>query len=105
MVLRTSLKKFCIPEVTKAAQRNVQMELHSPANGTVQQLAVHTVGGVVTPAPPLLSVVPEDESLEVEVTILNKDIGNEETVHGTPIDNGFRRSRLIMRRHHHRHFQ
>ncbi|NID14096.1 HlyD family type I secretion periplasmic adaptor subunit [Luteibacter yeojuensis] len=63
------------PEVAKASQRNAQMELRSPATGTVQQLAVHTVGGVVTPAQPLLSVVPEDESLEVEVTILNKDIG------------------------------
>lgn len=63
------------PEVAKAAQRNAQMELRSPATGTVQQLAVHTVGGVVTPAQPLLSVVPEDELLEVEVTILNKDIG------------------------------
>lgn len=49
------------------------MELRSPANGTVQQLAVHTVGGMVTPAQPLLSVVPEDEALEV--TGLNKDIG------------------------------
>src|SRR3546814_19482601 len=44
-------------------------------DGTVQQLAVHTIGGVVTPAQPLLLVVPSDESLEVEATILNKDIG------------------------------
>jgi hemolysin D len=43
--------------------------------GTVQQLAVHTVGGVVTPAQPLLSVVPENEPLEVEATVLNQDIG------------------------------
>lgn len=63
------------PEVARTAQRNAQMALRSPANGTVQQLAVHTVGGVVTPAQPLLSVVPEDEALEVEVTVLNKDIG------------------------------
>lgn len=62
-------------EVLVASQRNAQMALRSPANGTVQQLAVHTVGVVVTPAQPLLSVVPEDESLEIEVTILNKDIG------------------------------
>lgn len=61
------------PEVVKTAQRSAQMELRSPANGTVQQLAVHTVGGMVTPAQPLLSVVPEDEALEV--TGLNKDIG------------------------------
>src|SRR3546814_8625690 len=51
------------------------MQLHAPVDGTVQQLAVHTIGGVVTPAQPLLLVVPSDESLEVEATILNKDIG------------------------------
>nr|WP_240732316.1 MULTISPECIES: HlyD family type I secretion periplasmic adaptor subunit [Dyella] len=63
------------PEVAKTRQRNAQMELRAPANGTVQQLVVHTIGGVVTPAQPILSVVPDDEPLEVEVTILNKDIG------------------------------
>jgi hemolysin D len=36
---------------------------------------VHTVGGVVTPAQPLLAIVPSEESLEVEATVLNKDIG------------------------------
>ena len=41
----------------------------------MQQLAVHTVGGVVTPAQQLLAVVPGEEALEVEATILNKDIG------------------------------
>src|SRR3546814_19455769 len=51
------------------------MQLHAPVDGTVQQLAVHTIGGVVTPAQPLLLVVPSDDSLEVEATILNKDIG------------------------------
>jgi hemolysin D len=63
------------PEVAKTAQHNAQMALRSPVDGTVQQLAVHTVGGVVTPAQPVLSVVPDDESLEVEVTVLNRDIG------------------------------
>lgn len=62
-------------EVSKTNQRNHQMELRAPVKGTVQQLAVHTVGGVVTPAQPLLVVVPSDETLEVEATVLNKDIG------------------------------
>ena len=43
--------------------------------GTVQQLAVHTVGGVVTPAQPLLVIVPSDHPLEVEAFVENKDIG------------------------------
>ncbi|MEJ7745651.1 MAG: HlyD family type I secretion periplasmic adaptor subunit [Luteimonas sp.] len=63
------------PEVAKTEQRDKLMQLRAPVAGTVQQLAVHTVGGVVTPAQPLLAVVPSDETLEVEATVLNKDIG------------------------------
>lgn len=63
------------PEVSRSGQRDHQMTLRAPVAGTVQQLAVHTVGGVVTPAQPLLAVVPSEEALEVEATILNKDIG------------------------------
>jgi hemolysin D len=62
-------------DVDKAGRRNQLMQLRAPVDGTVQQLAVHTVGGVVTPAQPLLSVVPDDESIEVEAMLLNKDIG------------------------------
>ncbi len=41
----------------------------------VQQLAIHTVGGVVTPAQPLLVVVPSDSRLEIEAMVSNSDIG------------------------------
>ena len=41
----------------------------------VQQLAVHTVGGVVTPAQSLLVVVPSDSRLEIEAMVSNRDIG------------------------------
>ena len=41
----------------------------------VQQLAVHTVGGVVTPAQQLLIVVPQEHPIEVLAEIENKDIG------------------------------
>ncbi|BBA32640.1 HlyD family secretion protein [Methylocaldum marinum] len=51
------------------------MTLAAPVDGVVQQLAVHTVGGVVTPAQPLLVIVPRDNPLEVEAFIQNKDIG------------------------------
>jgi hemolysin D len=49
--------------------------LTSPIDGTVQQLAVHTIGGVVTPAQALLVLVPSDSHLEVEAMLLNRDIG------------------------------
>lgn len=50
------------------------MSLKAPVAGTVQQLSVHTLGGVVTTAQSLLEIVPDD-SVEVEADIENKDIG------------------------------
>ncbi|MEL1264439.1 HlyD family type I secretion periplasmic adaptor subunit [Pseudoxanthomonas putridarboris] len=63
------------PQVTKTEQRNQLMQLRAPVDGSVQQLVIHTVGGVVTPAQALMAIVPSEESLEVEATVLNKDIG------------------------------
>jgi hypothetical protein len=44
-------------------------------DGAVQQLAIHTVGGVVAPAEQLLVVVPDDGSLVVEAMVPNRDVG------------------------------
>ncbi len=62
-------------DVAKAEQRTRYQALAAPIDGTVQQLAVHTIGGVVTPAQPLLSIVPADSTLEIEATVDNQDIG------------------------------
>lgn len=62
-------------ELRKADSREKLTTLTSPVDGTVQQLAVHTVGGVVTAAQPLMIVVPRDHPLEVEAFLENKDIG------------------------------
>lgn len=62
-------------EVTKAGQKADLQRLTSPIDGVVQQLAVHTVGGVVTPAQQLMMVVPQDHPVEVEAHIENKDVG------------------------------
>lgn len=62
-------------ELVKARQRTQLQALRAPINGIVQQLAVHTVGGVVTPAQELMKIVPQDSSLEVQAWVLNKDIG------------------------------
>ncbi len=59
---------------TKAEVRQALMKLTAPVAGTVQQLTVHTVGGVVTTAQQLLEIVPDD-TLEVEARLENKDIG------------------------------
>ena len=62
-------------EEDKAAQRLALLTLKAPIAGTVQQLAAHTVGGVVTPAQALLVVVPGHAGLVVEARIPNKDVG------------------------------
>jgi len=62
-------------ELVKAEQRTKLQILTAPVDGVVQQLAVHTAGGVVTPAQALLVVVPTDSRLEVEAMIPNRDIG------------------------------
>ena len=63
-------------EFVKARQRVSLQTLRAPIDGVVQQLAVTTVGGVVTSAQPLLTVVPDQSALEVEAQVLNRDIGH-----------------------------
>ncbi|TFI58515.1 HlyD family type I secretion periplasmic adaptor subunit [Sphingomonas parva] len=62
-------------ELRKSERRRLMQQLRSPVDGVVQQLAVHTVGGVVQPAQPLMVIVPDGSEIEVEAQILNKDIG------------------------------
>ncbi len=62
-------------DLAKAEQRTKLQLLTAPVDGVVQQLSVHTVGGVVTPAQQLAVVVPADAVLEVEAMVPNRDIG------------------------------
>lgn len=62
-------------ERSKTEQRSRLTQLTAPVAGTVQQLAVHTEGGVVTPAQALMVIVPNDAPVTAEVVIDNKDIG------------------------------
>jgi hemolysin D len=62
-------------DLVKAEQKTGEQIMRSPIDGSVQQLAIHTVGGVVTPAQQLMVVVPTDSRLEAEAMISNRDIG------------------------------
>ncbi|MGA8136040.1 MAG: HlyD family type I secretion periplasmic adaptor subunit [Pseudomonas gingeri] len=64
-----------VQELNKAEQRDHLMSLTAPVDGTVQQLAVHTIGGVVTAAQPLMVIAPNDQPVEVEAMLENKDVG------------------------------
>lgn len=62
-------------ESIKARELHDQQHIASPIDGTVQQLQVHTIGGVVQPAQMLMQIVPQEAQMEVEAWVLNKDIG------------------------------
>lgn len=55
--------------------RNRKQIIASPVDGYVNTLFIHTVGGVVTPAQKLVSVVPKEAPLVIKATVMNKDIG------------------------------
>lgn len=62
-------------EVTRAGRHEQNQMLRAPIDGTIQQLAVSTIGGVVQPAQALMIIVPDDAHMVVEAQVLNKDIG------------------------------
>lgn len=51
-----------------------RVELRAPQSGTVHQLAVHTVGGVVTPGEPVMLIVPDGDKLIIEAKVSPRDI-------------------------------
>ena len=62
-------------DIKKADEKTALQHLAAPVDGVVQQLSMHTIGGIVTPAQQLLVVVPLDSELEIEAMISNKDVG------------------------------
>ncbi|MEY2860676.1 MAG: hypothetical protein RL392_1134 [Pseudomonadota bacterium] len=59
---------------TALEDRVKQTEIRSPVNGTVKQLKVNTVGGVVQPGRDVIELVPSDDALLLEARILPRDI-------------------------------
>lgn len=59
----------------KNRQRKASSFIKAPVSGTVQELNIHTEGGVVTTAETLMIIVPDNDILEVTASVLNKDIG------------------------------
>jgi len=62
-------------EVSGIHFRKQKRQITAPVNGTVHQLHVKTVGGVVTPAQPLVSLVPENTPIVADILVVNRDIG------------------------------
>ena len=51
-----------------------RIDIRAPQDGVVHQLAVHTVGGVVSPTEPVMLIVPDADLLSVEAKIAPQDI-------------------------------
>lgn len=62
-------------QAAKTQQREQLASLSAPVAGTVQQLAIHSPGGVVTPAQSLMVIVPDEAEVTAEVVVQNRDIG------------------------------
>lgn len=68
-------------KISELVERNVaaedqlkRIDLRAPQNGAVQQLAVHTVGGVIAAGDSVMLIVPDADSLTVEVRVPPQDI-------------------------------
>lgn len=62
-------------ELDKIAFRSVKQSIVSPIDGYVNNIFIHTIGGVVTPAQKLISIVPVDSPLIIKAVLNNKDMG------------------------------
>jgi HlyD family type I secretion membrane fusion protein len=52
-----------------AADQLARAEIRAPIDGTVHELKVHTIGGVVTPAEVLVTIVPMDAHLKIAIRL------------------------------------
>jgi HlyD family secretion protein len=51
-----------------------RIDIRSPSDGFVHQLNVHTVGGVISPAEPVMFIVPTNDTLDLEARVLPNEI-------------------------------
>ncbi|WP_445493014.1 HlyD family type I secretion periplasmic adaptor subunit [Rhodopseudomonas sp. RCAM05734] len=59
---------------TAAVDQPNRIDIRAPQNGRVHQLTVHTVGGVISPGEQIMLIVPDNDTLAVEVKITPRDI-------------------------------
>lgn len=62
-------------EMKKTEERERLKRITAPVAGTVQQLNLHTIGGMVQPGQDLLAIVPDHSGIEIEALVQNQDIG------------------------------
>ncbi len=60
---------------TALADRVTRTEIKSPVNGTIKQIFVNTIGGIIQPGSDIIEIVPKNDNLVLETKILPADIG------------------------------
>jgi HlyD family secretion protein len=70
---RSKLSELAERKIAAVDQLN-RIDIRSPQNGRVHQLAVHTIGGVISPGEQIMLIVPDADALAVEVKIAPRDI-------------------------------
>lgn len=70
--LYASLNQVRNKRIQLEKQRQV---LTSPIDGYVNKILVHTIGGVVTPAEKIMTIVPKNAKMVVKAKVLNQDVG------------------------------
>ena len=66
--------------LSEVRNRKIQLEkqkqiLKSPIDGYVNTIFVHTLGGVVTPAQEIMTIVPKDAKMQIKAKVMNQDVG------------------------------
>ncbi len=66
--------------LTQVKNKRIQIEkqkqiLTSPIDGYVNKVLIHTIGGVVTPAEKIMTIVPKDAKMVIKAKVLNQDVG------------------------------
>ena len=69
------------PKISELNERQVAIEdrlsrtdIRAPISGIVNELSVHTIGGVITPAETLVTIVPDDAKLKIAAKLPPTDI-------------------------------
>ena len=66
---------YLAAQIEQTAFRSQRQQIKAPVDGYISRLLFHTVGGVVSPAEKLAFIVPDNTTLLIKASLLNKDTG------------------------------
>ena len=73
---KISLEASLVQNKNRKEQLEKQVQtIKAPIDGYINELEIHTLGGVVTPAQKIMTVIPKDSKLIIKAKVMNQDIG------------------------------